>query len=147
MGRRAVRGHHRPGQAARRRPGLSDIGNEPKPVEGPWDGTLSAVMLDTKRTFDDSWSAPTRRTPTRRRRILDNRFYRNISGALSGTQEYMAMEKLYCAPRERTTSTWSWSTRRRPGTRSTSSTRPGRLTHFLDHRLYRTLMAPTRGHA
>jgi len=29
---------------------------------------------------------------SRRRAILDNRFYRNISRALSGTQEYMAME-------------------------------------------------------
>jgi len=28
-------------------------------------------------------------------RILANNFYRNISGALSGTQEYMAMEKLH----------------------------------------------------
>jgi len=27
--------------------------------------------------------------------ILTNRFYRNISGALSGTQEYMAGEKLF----------------------------------------------------
>ena len=34
-------------------------------------------------------------TPEQGQRILANRFYRNISGALSGTQEYMAMEKLY----------------------------------------------------
>jgi anion-transporting ArsA/GET3 family ATPase len=35
--------------------------------------------------------------PTREQaeRIIANRFYRNISGTLSGTQEYMAMEKLY----------------------------------------------------
>jgi anion-transporting ArsA/GET3 family ATPase len=82
--------------------GLSDIGNEPKPVEGPWDGTLSAVMLDTKRTFDDLVSTYSS-DPDQAARILDNRFYRNISRA--------------------TTSTWWWSTRHRPGTPSTSSTR------------------------
>ena len=39
----------------------------------------------------------TRYAPTHEQaeRIIANRFYRNISGTLSGTQEYMAMEKLY----------------------------------------------------
>ena len=49
---------------------------------------------------------PARRDATRvdeeqAQRILENRFYRNIAGALSGTQEYMAMEKLLRAPRRR----------------------------------------------
>ena len=51
-------------------------------------------MLDTKTTFDDlvvTYAAD----PEQAERILANRFYRNISGALSGTQEYMAAEKLY----------------------------------------------------
>src|SRR3546814_10951472 len=51
-------------------------------------------MLDTKSTFDDLVVANAA-TPEQGQRILSNRFYRNISGALSGTQEYMAMEKLY----------------------------------------------------
>ena len=51
-------------------------------------------MLDTKSTFDDLVVANAA-TPEQAQRILENRFYRNISGALSGTQEYMAMEKLY----------------------------------------------------
>ena len=57
-------------------------------------GELHAMMLDTKSTFDKvvTTYAP---TPEQAERIIANRFYRNISGTLSGTQEYMAMEKLY----------------------------------------------------
>jgi len=57
-------------------------------------GELHAMMLDTKTTFDEVvlQYAPTR---AQAERIIANRFYRNISSTLSGTQEYMAMEKLY----------------------------------------------------
>lgn len=57
-------------------------------------GELHAMQLDTKTTFDE---VVMRYAPTREQaeRIINNRFYRNISGTLSGTQEYMAMEKLY----------------------------------------------------
>jgi len=57
-------------------------------------GELYALMLDTKSTFDKVVTryAP---SPEQAERIINNRFYRNISGTLSGTQEYMAMEKLY----------------------------------------------------
>ena len=57
-------------------------------------GELHALMLDTKSTFDNVvlQYAPTREQAER---IITNRFYRNISSTLSGTQEYMAMEKLY----------------------------------------------------
>ncbi|HWC12987.1 MAG TPA: ArsA-related P-loop ATPase [Actinomycetota bacterium] len=66
---------------------FSDAGIEAK-------GELHALMLDTKSTFDKVVTryAP---SPEQAQRIIDNRFYRNISGTLSGTQEYMAMEKLY----------------------------------------------------
>ncbi|MBA2426135.1 MAG: ArsA family ATPase [Actinobacteria bacterium] len=57
-------------------------------------GELHAMMLDTKTTFDEivMQYAPSREQAER---IIANRFYRNISSTLSGTQEYMAMEKLY----------------------------------------------------
>ncbi|HEV3473122.1 MAG TPA: ArsA-related P-loop ATPase [Actinomycetota bacterium] len=57
-------------------------------------GELHALMLDTKTTFD---KVVMRYAPStaQAERIIANRFYRNISGTLSGTQEYMAMEKLY----------------------------------------------------
>ena len=57
-------------------------------------GELYALMLDTKSTFD---KVVHRYAPSQEQadRIIANRFYRNISGTLSGTHEYMAMEKLY----------------------------------------------------
>jgi anion-transporting ArsA/GET3 family ATPase len=57
-------------------------------------GSLTVMMLDTKSTFDGLIRslAP---TPERRDRILNNLLYKYISTSLAGTQEYMAMEKLY----------------------------------------------------
>jgi anion-transporting ArsA/GET3 family ATPase len=82
--------------------GLEELSNDPRRVddskfeEAGLDATgeLWALMLDTKTTFDEvvMQYAPSREQAER---IINNRFYRNISGTLSGTQEYMAMEKLY----------------------------------------------------
>ena len=82
--------------------GLKNLSNDPskvdarkfKALEVDPKGSLHAMMLDTKTTFDQ---VVTRYAPTAAQadRIIANRFYRNISGTLSGTQEYMAMEKLY----------------------------------------------------
>ena len=82
--------------------GLKDLSNEPTKVNKRKftsagiepKGELWAMMLDTKTTFDQvvMQYAP---TPEQAERIIANRFYRNISGTLSGTQDYMAMEKLY----------------------------------------------------
>ncbi|MDP6943966.1 MAG: ArsA-related P-loop ATPase [Myxococcota bacterium] len=57
-------------------------------------GALYAMMLDTKTTFDALVvrHAP---TPEARDKILSNRYYQQASTALAGSQEYMAMEKLY----------------------------------------------------
>ena len=57
-------------------------------------GTLSAMMLDTKRTFDELVTKYAS-TPETKQRILNNRLYQYISTSLAGTQEYMAMEKLH----------------------------------------------------
>jgi len=57
-------------------------------------GSLSAMMLDTKRTFDELVEKYAS-SPDRAKRIYDNRLYQYISTSLAGTQEYMAMEKLY----------------------------------------------------
>ena len=74
--------------------GLEGLTGTPSQIEGDWPGELWALMLDTKSTFDDLVAANAE-SPGQAQRIFENRFYRNISGALSGTQEYMAMEKLY----------------------------------------------------
>src|SRR5207237_1072307 len=57
-------------------------------------GELWAMMLDAKRTVDElvERHAPDEET---RDRILRNRIYQEISNAMAGSQEYMAMEKLY----------------------------------------------------
>jgi len=77
-----------------------------EPVEAPLDGIrrsrrggasnrarLRALRLDTKRTFD-SIIARYAMSDTARDAILENRIYRNLSGALAGVADYMAMEKL-----------------------------------------------------
>src|SRR5271167_3967515 len=68
-------------------------------------GRLFAMMLDVKRTWDDlvARHAP---DPARRERIYRNRVYQQLSSALAGSQEYMAMEKLYELATERTTTSW-----------------------------------------
>ena len=123
--------------------GLEGIGNTPSPIEGDWPGELSAVMLDTKSTFD----AVVQRyaeDAEQAERIFSNRFYKNLSGALSGTQEYMAMEKLYELQADEAFDLVVVDT---PPTRHALDflDAPRNLTRFLDHRLYRVLTAPTRG--
>jgi anion-transporting ArsA/GET3 family ATPase len=124
--------------------GLGELTNEPRAIEGPWDGELWALMLDTKSTFD---SLVTRyaASPEQAASILDNRLYRNISGALSGTQEYMAMEKLYELSNEGRFDLIVVDT---PPTRNALDflDAPRRLTRFLDNRIFRLLMMPTRAY-
>jgi anion-transporting ArsA/GET3 family ATPase len=57
-------------------------------------GSMTVMMLDTKSTFDGlvAQLAP---TPEKRDHVLQNQLYKYISTSLAGTQEYMAMEKLY----------------------------------------------------
>jgi len=123
--------------------GLEGLSNTPSKIDGEWPGELWALMLDTKSTFDDLVARHST-DPQQVERILQNRFYKNISGALSGTQEYMAMEKLYELHSEGQFDLVVVDT---PPTRHALDfiDAPRRLTRFLDHRLYRILMTPTRG--
>jgi anion-transporting ArsA/GET3 family ATPase len=83
--------------------GLPELGNTERQVDPALfeaagapaaDGELWAMMLDAKQTFDEvvREHAP---DPETRERILSNRIYQQLSSALAGSQEYMAMEKLY----------------------------------------------------
>jgi anion-transporting ArsA/GET3 family ATPase len=123
--------------------GLDTLTNEPSAIDGDWSGELSALMLDTKSTFDDL-VAKHAESPEQAESILGNRFYRNISGALSGTQEYMAMEKLY-ELHERTD--FDLVVVDTPPTRNALDfiDAPRRLSRFLDHRLFRMITSPGRG--
>jgi anion-transporting ArsA/GET3 family ATPase len=123
--------------------GLEGLTGTPSRIEGDWSGELWALMLDTKSTFDDLVAANAS-TPEQGERILQNRFYRNISGALSGTQEYMAMEKLYELNQQIDFDLIVVDT---PPTRNALDfiDAPRRLSRFLDHRLFRMITAPGRG--
>jgi anion-transporting ArsA/GET3 family ATPase len=74
--------------------GLPELANEERQVEIGGSGELWAMHLDPKRTFDDliERHAPDERT---RDAVLSNRIYKELSNAVAGSQEYMAMEKLY----------------------------------------------------
>jgi anion-transporting ArsA/GET3 family ATPase len=111
-------------------------------VDSSWPGELWALMLDTKSTFDELVSRYAGE-PDQAERILNNRMYRNIAGALSGTQEYMAMEKLYELHNEGRFDLIVIDT---PPTRNALDflDAPRRLTRFLDNRLFRIVVMPTR---
>ncbi len=79
--------------------GLREMAREAQEVDPAlWrtegEGSLTAMMLDVRGTFD---ALVTRyaSNPATRDRILGNRIYQEIAGSLAGTPEYMAMEKLY----------------------------------------------------
>ena len=100
------------------------------------------MMLDTATAFD----ALVRRTATddgQAERILANPFYRNISGALSGTQEYMAAETLHQLHGDERFDLVVVDT---PPSRNALDflEASGVLARFLDHRLFRLLMLPAR---
>ena len=84
-------------------------------------------------------------TPDQAQRILDNRFYRNVSGALGGTQEYMAMEKLH---ELHDAGEFDLIVIDTPPTRHALDflDAPRRLLRLLDNRIFRLLMMPTRAY-
>ena len=133
--------------------GLEALTNTPGRVEGDWPGELWALMLDTRSTFD-ALVKQHARSPEQAERILDNRLYRNIAGALSGTQEYMAMEKLYELHEAGAEGAGADPVRFDLIVVDTPPTRnaldfvdaPRRLTRFLDNRIFRMLVMPTRAY-
>ena len=118
--------------------GLTALGNTPHRVAGV-DG-LDAMMLDMKRTFDEviDRHAP---DPTRAEAIKSNRFYQQLSDSLAGTQEYMAMEKLYDLHE---TGRYDCIVIDTPPTRSALDflDAPKRLTDFLEGRFLRMFLGP-----
>ncbi len=124
--------------------GLPDgLGNSPTAIDGiAGPGSLSAMMLDAGTTFDELVHrfAP---SPAHAQRIVDNTFYRNIAGSLSGTHEYMAAEKLHQLHDDARFDLVVVDT---PPTRQALDflAAPGRLVRFLEHPVFRLLMMPAR---
>jgi anion-transporting ArsA/GET3 family ATPase len=122
--------------------GLDALTNRPTLIEGEWPGELHALMLDPKGTFDDLIQRYSD-SEEQAEDIKVNRIYRNLTGALSGTQEYMAMEKLYELVEEGGFDLVVVDT---PPSRNALDflDAPRRLTHFLENRVFQALMKPTR---
>jgi anion-transporting ArsA/GET3 family ATPase len=124
--------------------GLTSLDNIPRLVpgaSGPGGGSLHAMMLDMKRTFDEI--VEQHADPDRAAQILANPFYQSLSSGFSGTQEYMAMEKL---GQLRQSDTWDLIVVDTPPSRSALDflDAPQRLSRFLDGKLLRLLTAPAK---
>jgi anion-transporting ArsA/GET3 family ATPase len=125
--------------------GLRELSNHPRLVSGIQadnGGQLFAMMLDMRRTFDEMVHAHT--TPERAAQIMANPFYQTISTSFSGTQEYMAMEKLGQLV---ASGQWDLILVDTPPSRSALDflDAPQRMASFLDGRMIRMLSAPARG--
>jgi anion-transporting ArsA/GET3 family ATPase len=136
--------------------GLTTLDNTPRPVAGvktrsssragqgddaEAPGSLHAMMLDMKRTFDEI--VESHADPDRAAQILANPFYQSLSSSFAGTQEYMAMEKL---GQLRRADEWDLIVVDTPPSRSALDflDAPQRLGRFLDGRLLRLLVAPAK---
>lgn len=121
--------------------GLDSLDDVPRPVPLPEESTggMHAMMLNMKRTFDEV--VKEHADPERARQILANPFYQTLSTSFSGTQEYMAMEKL---GQLRQSGEWDLIVVDTPPSRSALDflDAPKRLGRFLDGRLIRFLSAP-----
>jgi anion-transporting ArsA/GET3 family ATPase len=131
--------------------GLTTLDNTPRPVDDidrSHGGSLDAMMLDMKRTFDEVVEAHS--TPEKAEQILANPFYQAVSSSFAGTQEYMAMEKLgqlrLEADLDPDHPRWDLIVVDTPPSRSALDflDAPKRLGSFLDGRFIRILAAPAK---
>ncbi len=121
------------------------LSSEPQRIEGvdaDGGGELWAMMLDTAATFDGLVRTHAD-DPDQVDRILTNPFYRNMAGAMSGTQEYMAAETLHALHHDDRFDLVVVDT---PPSRNALDflDAPGVLSRFLDHKIFRLAMLPTR---
>ena len=123
--------------------GIAALDNTPRVINGPWSGSLSALMLDTKSTFDEVVRSHAH-DDAQAERIIGNRFYRNVSGTLSGTQDYMAVEKLN---ELHDSGDYDLVVVDTPPTRDALAflEAPKLLSRLLDNPIYRIVTSPGRG--
>jgi len=122
------------------------LSSSPQRIDGlggdAGDGEMWAMMLDTAATFDGLVRTHAD-DEDQIDRILSNRFYRNMAGAMSGTQEYMAAETLHALHNDDRFDLVVVDT---PPSRNALDflDAPGVLSRFLDHRIFKLAMLPTR---
>ncbi len=128
--------------------GLDELENVPRRVQArrfsgqvEMHGELWAMMLDPKRTFDELIEriAP---DPQRAEEIKANRIYRELSTAVSGSQEFTAVAKLFELDRDGDFDLLVLDT---PPSRNALDflDAPGRLTSFLEGRALKAFVRPT----
>ncbi|QCX28834.1 ArsA family ATPase [Nocardioides jishulii] len=129
--------------------GIEKLDNTPRPVpDVDGEGSLDAMMLDMKRTFDEV--VLSQASPEKAQQILSNPFYVALSSSFAGTQEYMAMEKLGQIQRQaQKDGSYDLIVVDTPPSRSALDflDAPERLSSFLDGRFIRILLAPAKGPA
>jgi anion-transporting ArsA/GET3 family ATPase len=124
--------------------GLSELDNTPRAVEDidtSAGGSLDAMMLDMKRTFDEI--VLSHADPEKAEQIFANPFYQALSSSFAGTQEYMAMEKL---GQLKAAGGHDLIVVDTPPTRSALDflDAPERMTTLMDGRMVRILVAPAK---
>ena len=143
MGRRAAVVTIDPAKRLADALGIAGLTNDATVIDGPWPGTLGALMLDTAATFNDVVRRHAK-DPQQVGRIFSNRFYVNVSTSLSGTQDYMAVEKL---AELRSSGDWELVVVDTPPTRDALAflEAPRLLTRLLDNAVYKLLISPPSG--
>jgi anion-transporting ArsA/GET3 family ATPase len=129
--------------------GLEELANEPRRVAPrrlsgagvEMRGELWAMMLDPKRTFDELIDRVAA-DPVRASEVKANRVYRELSTAVSGSQEFTAVAKLYELDRDGDFDLLVLDT---PPSRNALDflDAPGRLTSFLEGRAMKAFIRPT----
>ena len=128
--------------------GLRELGHDAQQIPDevlrkagvPAGGSLSAMMLDTKRTFDELVAryAPDAAAVAR---IYENPIYQNLTDALAGSREYSAMERLHQLHTQRVYDLIVLDTP--PAAHALDFLdAPRRLTGFLDGQLIKLMFAP-----
>jgi anion-transporting ArsA/GET3 family ATPase len=130
--------------------GLPELGNEERRVDPErfaeagleMRGELWAMMLDAKRTWDEVITRHASDEKTREA-VFSNRIYQELSNAVAGSTEYMAMEKLYELHHEGRYDLLVLDT---PPTRNALDflDAPERLSRFVDSRSLQFFLKPGR---
>jgi anion-transporting ArsA/GET3 family ATPase len=130
--------------------GLPELGNEERQVDPErfaevgleMRGELWAMMLDAKRTWDEVITRHASDEKTREA-VFSNRIYQELSNAVAGSTEYMAMEKLYELHHEGRYDLLVLDT---PPTRNALDflDAPERLSRFVDSRSLQFFLKPGR---
>ena len=126
--------------------GVGELDNTPRPVtmiDTAAGGSLDAMMLDMKGTFDDVVLAHS--TPEKAAAILQNQFYVALSSNSPAPRSTWPWRSSGTAQRAQAHGTWTHRGGHSTGTLSPTSWTPRTPSALLDGRFLRLLLHPARG--